>query len=164
MTSYSYCNILLVQITTRVGGSGMRKEKVLIFLKPDGVVLALRMELVGLLLQEGLSILEERVFQLDEDVVRILYASYQSAWFFDQLVDYLTSGRSQLFICEGIDANAKVRRIRGNSYDGSGLRGKYSSYPVPSLDGRLVLLKNVMHVSDPGNFQREYKLLGTQVV
>ncbi|MBU1016924.1 MAG: nucleoside-diphosphate kinase [Patescibacteria group bacterium] len=142
----------------------MRKEKVLIFLKPDGVELALRTALVDLLLQEDLSILEEHVFQLDENTVGILYAPYQDAWFFDQLVDYLTSGSSQLFICEGVDANAKVRNIRGNSYDGNGLRGRYSSYPVPSSDGRLILLKNVMHVSEPEDFQKEYKLLETQVV
>ncbi|MFZ5424911.1 MAG: nucleoside-diphosphate kinase [Patescibacteria group bacterium] len=134
-------------------------SKALIMLKPDGVGLHLDVELEDLLRVSGLRVVERKKVRLTEQTIRKLYGKYQERWFFDELIVYLTSDNCLLYICEGKDAFRKVKEICGNSYDGTGIRGKYSSHRLEDPSGRVVLMKNVVHVSDSCDFNREYELL-----
>lgn len=137
----------------------MNGERVLVLLKPDGVELGLRVALVSGLTAQSLVLREEWSLDLDEETVRRLYSKYQSAWFFPMVVEFLTSGPSLVTVWEGPNAIEKAKRVRGSSYDGTGFRGRWSSVELIGPDGRTVLLKNVLHVSDQGCVEHEYGLL-----
>lgn len=137
----------------------MNRERVIVVLKPDGVALGLRSTLIKELSTQSLVLEEEWFIRFDERVVRRLYHSYQDAWFFSAVVDFLSSGSSLVMVWSGLNAVEKIRKVRGSSYNGTGLRGSWSSTKLVGPDGQTIFLKNVIHVSDQGCFQYEYSLL-----
>lgn len=137
----------------------MIEERVIVLLKPDGVELNLRATLVGELAAQSLVLEEEWALYLDEETVRRLYSKYQGVWFFSTVVGFLTSGPSLVMVWAGPNAIEKAKKVRGSSYDRSGLRGRWSSTELISPEGQTFLLKNVVHVSDRGCVEYEYGLL-----
>lgn len=147
---------------TEMGRCYVDTERVLFILKPDGVQKKLQKELLDQVDSAGLRVLYCFETLLKTEVAKELMARYNSMWFFEDAVAYLTSGNSLILICEGADANDKAKKIRGNSYEGTGLR-KYSSERLTDPNGREVCLKNILHTSDPEDFLRESQLVGAQL-
>lgn len=139
-------------------------NRTLLLLKPDGVKLELMQSIVSEMQGRGLWLVESGEIYLNESVIRNLYKKYQNAWFFRELINYLSEDVSILSVWEGDNAQEIAAEIKGSSYDGTGVRGKWSSCELENYEGKRILLKNILHVSDPENFDVEYALLHTLLI
>lgn len=139
-------------------------DRTLLLLKPDGVNLGLMDEITELMEQEGLILRDFAHINMKEETVRALYNKYTEAWFFDQLLNYLSEDVSILSVWEGPNAVEVANEIKGSSYQKTGLRGRWSSCELENTEGEKILLRNVLHVSDPENFETEYALLQSLII
>ncbi len=126
----------------------------MIIVKPDWVENTVFVdELLVLIKKHGLHIVLFKKFSPSEDFWRKFYMKYTTAFFFEELIHYMSSAPLLLLIVEGVEAIDIVRwQIIGRR--GSGLRGKY----------QINELRNVAHASDSEETARAELQLVTSVV
>jgi len=101
-------------------------QKVLVILKPDCGQRGLDNEIVSILEQVGLVVLRKDARCLTEREVLFLYDEHKQTSTFPDLVSYMVSGQSMILVMSGIDAVAKVTRLKGRTGSGKGIRGMYA--------------------------------------
>ncbi len=132
----------------------MAIERTLLLVKPDGVERRLIGEVISRVERKGLKILALKMLKLDREKAEEFYSVHKDKPFFNELVDFITSGPIVAMIVEGEEAVSVVRIMIGQT-DGrkaqpGTIRGDYS----------LDIMKNIVHASDSvESFEREYKVV-----
>jgi nucleoside-diphosphate kinase len=127
-------------------------ERTLFIVKPDAV----RRNLVGRILahveEQGFRLVEARLARLKREEVQTFYAEHQGRSFFNDLVDYMTSGPVLIACLEREGAVAGLRGVVGATDPAEAEAGT-----VRRLYGESKQLNSV-HASDsPASAEREVK-------
>lgn len=117
-------------------------EKTLVIIKPDGV----ERNLIGRILTEyernGLKIEDLKLVTASQEIAAKHYAEHEGKAFYNDLVDYITSGPSVVFTVVGDRAIERVRKINGATNP-----EEADDNTIRSLYG-VSLEKNTVHASD----------------
>ncbi|BAB59592.1 nucleoside-diphosphate kinase [Thermoplasma volcanium GSS1] len=117
-------------------------DRTLVLLKPDAVKRRLVGKIIERFEEKGLKIVAMKFMQMTKDQAKTHYSVHQNKPFFNDLVNYITSGPIVAMILEGAHAIEIVRLMSGAT-DGSKaqpgtIRGDYS----------MGIEKNIIHASD----------------
>jgi nucleoside-diphosphate kinase len=89
--------------------------RTLVLVKPDGVRRGLIGEIISRMEKKGLRIAALRMLQMDEALARRHYAVHEGKPFFNDLVDFITSGPVVAMLLEGERAVDVVRTMMGDT-------------------------------------------------
>ena len=131
----------------------MATESTLLIVKPDGVRRGLIGEVLGRIEAKGLAIESMRLMTIDRPLAEEHYAEHVDKPFFDELVDFITSGPVVVAKLTGESAIDAWRTMMGPT-DPIGA-------PPGSIRGDLAtqIGENIVHGSDsPTSAERELKL------
>lgn len=132
----------------------MEQEKTLVLIKPDGVQRGLIGEIIARFERKGLKLIGLKLLTLPKGKAEELYSPHHGKFFYDYLVQFMTSDPIVALAVEGNNAIELVRLINGatkplESAPGS-IRGDFS----------IDITHNVVHASDsPENAERELGIL-----
>ncbi|MCA9873695.1 MAG: nucleoside-diphosphate kinase [Anaerolineales bacterium] len=131
----------------------MLMERTLILVKPDGVQRGLIGEIVGRFERRGLKLVGMKFMQMSRELAEQHYAVHRERPFYNNLVDYITSGPVVAMAWEGKDAIAAARSTMG------------ATNPVAAAPGTIrgdfgmEIGRNLVHGSDsPDNAVKEVNL------
>ena len=120
----------------------MSVERTLIIVKPDGVQRSLVAEILGRFERRGLKLAALKFMQIDRALAERHYAVHVGKFFYDELVEYITSGPVVVAVLEGPKVIEIVRsmigKTRPNEAVGGTIRGDFA------VEG----LRNLIHASD----------------
>jgi len=118
------------------------RERTFVMVKPDAFARGLVGEVVSRLEDRGLELVGIKVVQLSREKAEEHYAEHTDKPFFDDLVEFITSGPAVPMVWEGQDATRQVRQMIGATdpleADAGTIRGDYA----------LDLGRNVVHAAD----------------
>lgn len=127
----------------------MTLEKTLSILKPDAV----RRNLIGKIYDRfesgGLRIIASRMMHLTRAQAQDFYAVHRERPFYNDLVDYMTSGPVVVQVLEGEDAIARNREIMGATNPANAAPGTIRADFAESVEA------NAVHGSDGPDTARE---------
>lgn len=134
----------------------MNTNRTLILIKPDAV----RKNAIGAILKvfedQGFSIRMLRMLRLSKDEAREFYSIHSSKPFFDELVDFITSGPIVAVVIEG-NSNDVIARVR--SIIGATDPRKAEKGTIRYMYGSSIT-ENAIHASDSlESFLREVKVI-----
>src|SRR5579875_1539497 len=120
----------------------MAHEKTLLMVKPDGVKARLTGEIIRRVEMKGLHISAIKKFKFDRNLAEKFYAVHKSKPFFEDLVNFITSGEVVALVVEGESAVGVVRRLIGQT--------NASEAPPGTIRGDFAnsVQENVVHASD----------------
>jgi nucleoside-diphosphate kinase len=128
-------------------------EETLLIVKPDAVRRALLGEILSRVERKALRIAEMRLMRIDGDLAGRLYVEHREKPFFQELVEFITSGDVVVARVVGESAVSVVRGLMG------------ATDPVEASPGTirgdfgLVITQNLVHGSDsPESAKRELDL------
>lgn len=128
-------------------------QQTLVIIKPDAVRRRLIGEIVRRIEAKGYDIRRMQLTTIDGDLAHEHYAEHTDKPFFEELVEFITSGPVVAMVVEGPDAVAGVRQIMG------------ATNPLDAASGSLRgdlgtgITQNLVHGSDsPESAERELKL------
>jgi len=131
----------------------MAQETTLLIVKPDAVRRGLVGEILSRIERKGLRIDAIRTQRVDRDLAERHYAEHRDKDFFDELVQFITSGEVVVAKVSGPDAISVLRAIMG------------ATDPVKAAPGTIrgdygtVITHNLVHGSDsPESASRELAL------
>ncbi|PSP65961.1 nucleoside-diphosphate kinase [Halobacteriales archaeon QH_8_67_27] len=130
-------------------------ERTFVMVKPDGVQRTLTGEVITRLEERGLKLVGAKFVQIDEELAHQHYAEHEDKPFFDDLVEFITSGPVMTMVWEGADATRQVRQMMGATDPAEAAPGTIRG------DYGLDLSQNVIHGSDhedEGANEREIEL------
>ena len=117
-------------------------EQTLSIIKPDAV----KKNVIGQIYQrfegQGLKIVQAKMVQLDKATASEFYAIHKGRPFFDDLVDFMTSGPVMVQVLEGDNAILKNREIMGATNPKEAASGTIRADFADSIDA------NAVHGSD----------------
>ena len=127
--------------------------KTFFMIKPDGVERALTNEIIAIVEDHDFNITKKKEMHIDEDMAKLHYAEHHDKPFFNDLIEFITSGPVVAMELEGEEAVSRLRELMGatNPSDANPgtIRAKYGTE----------LEKNVVHGSDsPESAQRELNI------
>lgn len=128
-------------------------ERTYLMVKPDGVQRGLVGEVIRRVERRGLKIVALRMNTMTRETAVEHYAEHREKPFFDDLVEFITSGPSVSMVVEGKDAIKVVRAMNGATdpieANPGTIRGDYG----------LDVGRNVVHGADsPESAEREISL------
>ena len=88
-------------------------ERTLSIIKPDGVEKNIIGKIYSRFEKAGLRIVEAKMLHLSQEQAEGFYAVHKERPFFNDLVDYMTSGRVMVQVLEGQDAINLNRKLMG---------------------------------------------------
>lgn len=91
----------------------MAKEQTLSIIKPDAVGNNRIGDIISRLEQSGLQIVAAKLIHMDKDKAEGFYAVHKERPFFNDLVNFMTSGPCMVMTLEGENAIAKNREVMG---------------------------------------------------
>ncbi|EPC6336356.1 nucleoside-diphosphate kinase [Enterococcus faecium] len=117
-------------------------ERTLVIIKPDGV----RRHLVGSIIQrfeaKGLAIAEMKFATMTPELVKEHYQHLTERSFFDELIDYMTSGPVVYLVLVGEEVIDIVRKMVGATKAADAVPGTIrGDYALPGTE-------NIIHASD----------------
>jgi len=130
-------------------------ERTFVMAKPDAVQRGLTGEIITRLEERGLKLVGAKFMQIDEDLAREHYEEHVEEPFFDELVDFITSGPVMAMVWQGGDATRQVRQMMGATDPAEAAPGTIRG------DYGLDLGQNIIHGSDhedEGANEREIEL------
>ena len=131
----------------------MAVESTLLIVKPDAVRRGLIGEVLARIERKGLRIREMRMMRIDRELAEEHYGEHRGKPFFEELVEFITSGDVVVARVEGEQAISVLRTLMGPTDP--------AQAPPGTIRGDLGLLitENLVHGSDsPGSAERELKL------
>lgn len=132
----------------------MAVERTLIVIKPDGVKRGLVGEVISRFERKGFRIVALKMLRMDKRTAEEFYSVHRGKHFFNDLVEFVTSGPVVAMVIEG-DSAIEVARLMIGATDGrkaapGTIRGDYS----------LSVQENVVHASDSKeSYEREARIL-----
>jgi nucleoside-diphosphate kinase len=117
-------------------------ERTLVLIKPDGVEKKLIGEVIRRYEQKGMKVAKIQSLYATREMVEEHYKEHQGKTFYDELINYVTSGMIIAMIIEGPNSIKCIRNINGatryqEAVPGS-IRGDYANQET----------KNIVHASD----------------
>ncbi len=117
-------------------------ERTFVMIKPDGV----RRNLIGQIISRfelrGLKIVGMKLLKMDREMAEKLYIEHKGKSFYDELVNYITSGPVVTMVIEGENVVQLIRKMIGSTDP--------KESPPGTIRGDMALSKaeNVIHASD----------------
>ena len=128
----------------------MSVERTLSIIKPDAVGKNVIGEIVSRFEKGGLKVVAMKMLQLDEKSAGGFYAEHKGKPFFDDLMEFMTSGPVIVQVLEGENAIARNRELMGATNPADAAPGTIRADFAKSIDA------NAVHGSDsPQSAQRE---------
>lgn len=128
-------------------------ERTFIMVKPDGVQRNLIGEIVSRFEKKGYQLVAAKLMQVSQDLAEKHYAEHREKPFFQELVDFITSGPVFAMVWQGEGVIATARQMMGKTNPQEALPGTIRG------DFGLTVGKNVIHGSDsPESAEREINL------
>ena len=128
-------------------------ERTLILVKPDAFARNLTGEIVGRFERKGLRLVALQLMTMSRELAASHYAEHEGKGFYEELVEFITSGPLVAMVLEGESAIVAARQVIGatnplEATTGS-IRGDYA----------IAVGQNMVHGSDaPESAQREIGL------
>lgn len=117
-------------------------QRTLVIIKPDGVQRALAGKIMARFEERGLKVIALKLMQVSSSLAEEHYAVHKGKFFYQGLVDYITSSPVVVMVVEGHEAIGAVRKMVGATRpweaDAGTIRGDYA----------LMGLRNLIHASD----------------
>ncbi len=117
-------------------------ERSLVIVKPDGVQRGLIAEILGRFERRGLRLVGLKMMSIDRLLAERHYAVHKGKFFYEGLVDYITSGPVVVAVVEGPDAIRMVRAMVGATRPAEAAPGTIRG------DFGVTGLRNLIHASD----------------
>jgi nucleoside-diphosphate kinase len=117
-------------------------EQTLSIIKPDAVGQNQIGNIIEYFEREGLSVIAARMLHMTKDQARSFYAIHKDRPFFDELVEFMTSGPIFTMVLEGDNAVLKNRQIMGTTDPSKAAPGTIRADFATSIE------KNAIHGSD----------------
>lgn len=131
-------------------------ERTFVMIKPDGVKRGLIGEIISRFERKGLRIKALKMKWLTREEAEKLYEVHKNKPFFEDLVNFVTSGPVVAMIIEGESAIEVVRLMIGPT------DGRKATPGTIRGDFALDIGANVIHASDSKeSYEREYKVFFT---
>tara|TARA_B100000965_G_C19566274_1_gene746963 strand:+ start:680 stop:1084 length:405 start_codon:yes stop_codon:yes gene_type:complete len=128
----------------------MSLEKTLSIIKPDAYSKGHVEEICARLENAGLAIKEKKTLHLSSDQAEGFYIEHKGKPFFEDLIEFMTSGPIQVQILEGENAISNYREVMGNTNPKEAAPGTIRADFADSIDA------NAVHGSDsPASAKRE---------
>ncbi|SFG38493.1 nucleoside diphosphate kinase [Halopelagius inordinatus] len=130
-------------------------ERTFVMVKPDGVQRGLIGDIVSRFEDRGLKLVAGKFMQIDDDLAQEHYGEHEDKPFFEDLVEFITSGPVFAMVWQGADATRQVRSMVGETDPAESAPGTIRG------DYGLDLGRNVIHASDhedEGANEREISL------
>ena len=125
-------------------------EHTLILVKPDGVQRGLIGEIIGRFERRGLKLIGMKFLKMSESLARRHYAVHEGKPFYEDLVQYITSGPVVAMVWEGNNAIEAARNAIGATNPSKAAAGTIRG------DLGMEIGRNLVHGSDsPENGQKE---------
>lgn len=117
-------------------------EHTLVLVKPDGVKKRICGEILARYERKGLTISALKLLQVPRELAAAHYDEHKDKPFFQELIDFITSGPVLAMVLSGDNAVAAVRQLNGATdplkANAGTIRGDYG----------LAINENVVHASD----------------
>ena len=117
-------------------------ERTLSIIKPDAVSKNVIGEIYSRFEKAGLKIVAAKMVQLNEDSAGGFYAEHKGKGFFEDLIQFMTSGPVMLQVLEGSDAITLNRKLMGATNPAEAESGTIRADFASSIDA------NAVHGSD----------------
>ncbi len=128
-------------------------ERTFVMIKPDGVRRGLIGEVISRFERKGLKIVALKMLHMTREQAEELYSVHRDKPFFNDLVEFVTSGPVVVMIVEGESAISVVRTLIGPT------DGRKAPPGTIRGDFALSIQENIVHASDsPESFEREHKI------
>lgn len=129
-------------------------ENTLLLIKPDSVEDKNVGRIIDIIEKKNIKIVYLNMLNLDKKTAKNFYYEHSEKNFYDELVDFITSGPVVFLILEDIDVINKIRLIIGHTDF-----KKAEDGTIRKLFGKS-LTKNAVHASDSfSSFEREKNIL-----
>ncbi len=136
-------------------------ERTLGIVKPDGIRRGLIGEILKRIEDSGLRVVALKMKQLTRSEAEGFYYVHREKPFFNDLVDFMTSGPVALFVLEGENAIERYRRLMGATDPKKAEKGTIRSDLAESMQC------NTVHGSDgpdTARFEISYFFAATEIV
>ncbi len=120
----------------------MSIERTLSIIKPDAVAKNVIGEIYTRFEQAGLKIVASKMMQLTDETAGGFYAEHQGKGFYDDLIEFMTSGPVVIQVLEGENAILLNRELMGTTNPAEAAPGTIRSDFAQSIDA------NAVHGSD----------------
>ena len=127
----------------------MAIERTISIIKPDGVEKNIIGEVFRRFESAGLQIVAARMIHLTREQAADFYAVHRERAFYDDLIEYMTSGPVMVQVLEGEDAIAKNREVMGATNPAEADPGTIRADFAKSIE------ENVVHGSDGPDTARQ---------
>ncbi len=128
-------------------------ERTFVMVKPDGVQRGLIGKILRRIEEKGFKIVAMKLTLMPVEKAKEHYAEHAGKKFFQDLVDFITSGPSVSMVVEGRGAIAAMRKMNGATNPGEAAAGTIRG------DFGIEMGRNVVHGSDsPASAAREIAL------
>jgi nucleoside-diphosphate kinase len=117
-------------------------QQTLVIIKPDGVQRGLVGKILARFEERGLKIVGLKLVQVDRALAEKHYAVHKGKFFYQGLVDYITSSPVVAMVLEGHEAIGVVRMMVGATRPWEAVAGTIRG------DYALMGLRNLIHASD----------------
>jgi len=115
-------------------------ERTLVFLKPDAIEKKIVGKIIARFEKNGFGISEMKFSRLDRETAYEHYEHIKSLPFFEEMIDYVVSGKILFMILSGENVISEIRKMIGSTRDAvkGTIRGDFGSDNY----------KNIIHASD----------------
>ncbi|MGA8943843.1 MAG: nucleoside-diphosphate kinase [Thermoactinomyces sp.] len=128
-------------------------EKTFIMVKPDGVQRGLIGDVVSRFEKKGYQLIGAKLMTVSRELAEQHYAEHKEKPFFDELVDFITSGPVFAMVWQGENIIATARQMMGKTNPSDALPGTIRG------DYGVNVSMNIVHGSDsPESAEREIAL------
>ncbi len=117
-------------------------QQTLVIVKPDGVQRGLVGKILARFEERGLKIVALKLVQVDRDLAERHYAVHKGKFFYEGLVNYISSSPVAVMVLEGHEAIGVVRAMVGSTRPWEAAAGTIRG------DYALMGLRNLIHASD----------------
>ena len=129
-------------------------EKTLCIIKPDAVENNFVNQINEMIESKGLSILKSKKTNISSEIAKKFYAEHSEKPFFNELVDFITSGPAVVQILEGDACITSYRSLMGATNPNEAEEGTIRKKFAESIS------KNAVHGSDsPESADREIEIM-----
>ena len=129
-------------------------EKTLCIIKPDAVANNFVDKINEIIQSKGLSILKSVKTNISSEIARQFYAEHSDKPFFEELVEFITSGPAVVQILEGDSCITNYRNLMGSTNPKEAEEGTIRKRFAESIS------KNAVHGSDsPESADREIEIM-----
>jgi nucleoside-diphosphate kinase len=90
-------------------------EKSLVLIKPDAIQRGLAGEIISRLEKKGLKIVAMKMLHMNKDLAQRHYAIHKGKAFFNDLVEFITSGPLIAIVFQGKNAVQLIRQLMGET-------------------------------------------------